>query len=647
MTNKKPILYIFILAAAVRIIYLINMIESPYFGAPFLDELYHVNWANEIAHNSFFGNEVFFRAPLYSYTLGIIFMIFGNDLFIPIFLQHLLGAATAVLIFLASKKIFPPAIASTAGVLAAIYPPLIFNENQFFDTSLVIFLSAASLFALMHYLEKPAAKRILIAGLIQGVCAITRPNILLFSFCLPILIAFSYKTLFGSDKNKTALHIAIFLAGVIIPIIPVTIRNAAVGKTFVPISTYGGINFYIGNNPNADGFTARTSKHYQFTGRYRDSVQLFAEKEAQRLAGKELSSAEIQAFWKKKAMEFIRDNPVDEVKLLLKKTVIFFSSVEVKNNKNIYFVAKYSFLLKFLLTIFHFGILLPLAAAGIATALLRKGEDKRLCFFALLLYLATQAISVIIFFVSDRHRLPFVIALFPFAAFALFSLIALRHETQKIKAGAPLLIVLTIIVIISNIDWFGIKIKDLSRDYWSVGNCYRDKGDYDKALDSYMSGLKFNDKDPDIYNNIGEMYYNKKDLNKALEYFNDALNVDSSYIRAMNNLGVVYEESGNYNEAEKFYRRVLSLEPEHDLCRANLGDALLKSGRTQEALEQYLTALQRNKNFLQALIGAAKSHLLLGNDEQAKVFLARAIEAGGEKLKEQLIKDPAFEKLLR
>jgi len=48
----------------------------------------------------------------------------------------------------------------------------------------------------------------------------------------------------------------LFAAGLVLPIIPVTLHNALVGHDFVPIASQGGVNFYIGNNPVADGYTA-------------------------------------------------------------------------------------------------------------------------------------------------------------------------------------------------------------------------------------------------------------------------------------------------------------------------------------------------------------------------------------------------------
>ena len=42
-------------------------------------------------------------------------------------------------------------------------------------------------------------------------------------------------------------------AGLVLALLPVAIRNYAVAGDWSPASSHGGLNFYIGNNANADG----------------------------------------------------------------------------------------------------------------------------------------------------------------------------------------------------------------------------------------------------------------------------------------------------------------------------------------------------------------------------------------------------------
>lgn len=637
--NRKIIIYLFLAGLLIRFFYFYEMVDSPYYGAPFLDELYHINWAKEIAYKDFVGKEVFFRAPFYSYILALQFKITGSDLFFALLFQHIIGAISVIIIFLISDKLFSKQISIVAGLLAAFYAPFFFNENQFFDTYLTVFLYLLIVLMSLLCLEKSSGKLFFLTGLLNGFGAITRPNILLFSFCLIVIFTIYLKKQGASFSIKLFRNIGIFIVGLFLPILPVTVRNAAVGKCFIPISSYGGINFYIGNNPNSDGYTPRTAKHYQFVGKYRDSVELFAEREAERQLNKDLNATEVQSFWINKGISFIFSEPLSAMKLFAKKTILFFSTIEIKNNKNIYFVANYSVVLKILLKILPFGIIFPFAAAGIFFALKMPEFKKNIwLLIAVFTYLLTQALSVIIFFISDRHRIPFVPLLFPFSVVALISFIRIIRE-REYKLFIYPFIIFCVTAALSNIDWFKVYIKDLSRDYWSVGNCYLQQGNLDEALKSYFKAREYNDDDTDIINNIGEVYYKKGDLDEAQKYFEKALAIDEKYLKALNNLGVVFEQKGDLAQAELYYKKVLEIEPEHALCRTNLADTLLKSSRPDEALKEYITVLKDNSEYLNALVGISRAYVVLNNFEEAKRNIRKAIEIGGESLKKELEKD--------
>ena len=54
--ERRIILALVLGALAVRLLYLLLTISTPYFGAPFLDELYHWLWAREIASGKVLGD---------------------------------------------------------------------------------------------------------------------------------------------------------------------------------------------------------------------------------------------------------------------------------------------------------------------------------------------------------------------------------------------------------------------------------------------------------------------------------------------------------------------------------------------------------------------------------------------------------------
>ena len=86
---------ILILAFALRLAYALQMQANPYFDAPVMDPLYHVEWARAFASGETFDpGQPFFRGPLYPWFLGCVFSVFGEDMLIPRILQAGLGTAT-------------------------------------------------------------------------------------------------------------------------------------------------------------------------------------------------------------------------------------------------------------------------------------------------------------------------------------------------------------------------------------------------------------------------------------------------------------------------------------------------------------------------------------------------------------------------
>ena len=82
---------LFLLAFAIRLIYLNQIASSPDFDTPQRDALWHHNWATEIAEGDWIGDEAFFRAPLYPYFLGTLYAVFPESFYFPRLIQIIIG----------------------------------------------------------------------------------------------------------------------------------------------------------------------------------------------------------------------------------------------------------------------------------------------------------------------------------------------------------------------------------------------------------------------------------------------------------------------------------------------------------------------------------------------------------------------------
>ena len=100
-------------------------------------------------------------------------------------------------------------------------------------------------------MDRPTWRNGLISGFWWGLSALTREISLL--FMAPIAI---WMFLYLPGKSRIKLFFkcyGILLLSFCLTISPWIIRNYVIFKKFIPISTNGGINFYMGNNPDANG----------------------------------------------------------------------------------------------------------------------------------------------------------------------------------------------------------------------------------------------------------------------------------------------------------------------------------------------------------------------------------------------------------
>ena len=82
-------------------------------------------------------------------------------------------------------------------------------------------------------------------------------------------------------------------AGIAIALVPVTVRNYVVSGDLSPVSSHGGLNFYIGNNAEADGT-------YHMVSGITPSIagqQNDARRVAEEAVGRTLEDAEVSAYF--------------------------------------------------------------------------------------------------------------------------------------------------------------------------------------------------------------------------------------------------------------------------------------------------------------------------------------------------------------
>ncbi|MCX8036292.1 MAG: tetratricopeptide repeat protein [Candidatus Sumerlaeia bacterium] len=636
----SPTIVIFGLAFAVRAVFLLQSLESPYFGAPFLDEQYYYEWAKRIAGGRLISEHAFFRAPLYAYLLGALFAVAGPNFFLPKLLQHLLGSLAAVVVFQIADRCFDRRAAWIAGVLAALYPPLIFFEGELLDISLQCFFYPVLILIGLQSLRDSRWRWTVLFGIVAGAAAIARPNILLL-IAGWLVLQLILRERWGGWRPALARSAAItgLLAAWMLPCL---IHNVLADRSWVPISTYAGINFYLGNRSTADGYTASTPRRYEFFGDYQDSVELFARQTAQQITRQPMNAAAVQRYWIARTLQEVTTFFPNTVRLLWKKLVLFWNGYEIRNNKDLYFALQFTPALDWIHRVWNFRVLAPLSLLGILLAVVWRRTSETTW---LALGVAAHMISVVIFFVCDRYRLPVAPMLIVFAAGAIGMVWKWREEKRIIELGVAAG-ALALLAVLVNVRWFDMSPAVPHKDLWNVANCLKAKGRLDEAEHWYLQFLEANPGFSDGWNNLGELYVRQRRYERALPCFERAAKLDARLSMPLNNLGYCLLKLNRLADALAAYEAALAVNPDNRLARNGRAEALAALQRFDEALGECDALLSQDADFLPALWTKAAVLARIGKTGVARDLAQRALQLAPPSAAEEIRNDPALRAVL-
>ena len=222
--------------------------DLPISRTPQLDSSAYVGWAGALVSNGSFWPVYPEHAPGYPIFMSVILSAFESSLTAVRIVQSILGAIGCVLIARVASRTLTPRAFLPAGLLQAVYAPLIYIDTAILAESVFIFLLILGLDLATAAIGRGRA---FAAGLVLGLATIVRPT------ALVVVIAFGIVLLLTRIKrHATGLQLAAgFVAGALVVIAPVVVTNWRV--TGVPmVQAYGGMNFYLGNRPAGNGMAS-------------------------------------------------------------------------------------------------------------------------------------------------------------------------------------------------------------------------------------------------------------------------------------------------------------------------------------------------------------------------------------------------------
>jgi tetratricopeptide (TPR) repeat protein len=372
-------------------------------------------------------------------------------------------------------------------------------------------------------------------------------------------------------------RIALFLLGIALVILPVTVRNYLVEKDWVLLTSNGGLNFYIGNNPYSKGIYIPLNQlrlPYQPTpsATAHDRMDLQAKRIAEKIEGRGLKSSEISTFWFSQAAEFFHREPGKFFYNLATKVALCWNGKEIPQIENFYFFRERFSILG--IPLLNFGILAPLALWGVVLGFKDKKQEIRL----LIYYLLAMTLAVSLFFVTSRYRTPLVPTVLILAVLGVSDLIRRLHWKDWIGAGKGALGVGIFAVLVNQ----PLVHNDFAANHYNRGTIYYQQGEWNKAMEEFSSCLLIRPDYTDAYRARGIIFRRQGLFFQALAEFKKALEFRPDYTDAQVNIAIVYLEQNRLKEARDKLEPLLEKE-EAPLVLVTMGKILLLEGRIEEA----------------------------------------------------------------
>jgi len=534
------ILFIFVFAFMVRFIFLLKLSKDPFFDSPLFDAELYDNWARAIAEGNWRGDKVFFASPLYAYFLAVLYKVFNYQLYWAVFSQFLLGAGNCVMIYLIGRRLFGGVVGLISGLFGAFYGVFLFTEGQLLKNSLAYSFVALSffLFLLARDREKPYLWFCL--GITTGLSALVIPNILVF---IPLIYGFIFFLMNG--RKERALRAGALSLGLLIIIFPVFLRNYLVGGDQVLISSNGGINLFLGTDPNTKGGILTSKVIQQAPELEEQSSTSLAEQTLQ----KRLRPSEVSHFWYSMAIKNMTRDFSATLQLFIAKLYRFWNWRELTDNLDFYYFRERYPLLG--IPLMNFGAIASLSILGLWLS--RKEKERML---PALVFIVVFTGSSLPFPVFGRYRTPLVPVLVVFAAYGLWAS-SLMLSQKKWKDLIPGLVIFFFAAVVMNA---GDRTHNFSPMHRAMGEIYLKKGQPEKALPELTAAVKGDPYDFYSYNALGQTYLETGRYDEAIAAFKNAISLYPAFVDAHYSLGLAYAVIGNSEDAFEELQKVRALD---------------------------------------------------------------------------------------
>ena len=571
-------------AASLQGLHLAEGRRDPTFDAPIVDAGVYHEAAVAFAHGEPLIDDAFWQPPLLPMFLGGVYRVFGPNILAARIALGVLGVLSCLLIQGLGCRLFSERVGLVAGLMAATYGPFLFYSTRLLPVGPAIFW--------LRCLDVDRWHRWLCFGLVVGLATITVPNSIV--LLVPALVWPALCMVRRCEVRRSVAACALVLVGTVMPIGAVTARNYAVSGEFVPISTNGGINFYIGNNARSDETLAiRPGEPWKRFARQscRDGAT---------------TRAEQSRYFFRRTLDEMGADPAGFLGGLCRKTLLLLNGREVPRNVDPYVFRDFSPLLSVLMWrigafSFPFGLLAPLAVVGLVGSFAGGGVDERLRRrrMGISACVLVYGVSIVLFFVSGRYRLPMAMGLIVFAAAGLLALWSrlvsvVSSRRSETRVGRTTIAALMVALVVVNLPR---SAPTDGHDFraelnMSVGQSRARRGDSSQAESFLRRALDESPQYGAAAAALAGVLLHRGEIEPALELLGDTIRSTPPSVEARLVLADWYRRQGQPDEAASHFEAVLTLDDTSPDAHAGLADVLLSSDRAVDAIQHYRSALR-------------------------------------------------------
>ena len=572
----------------VRLIALLRLTSSPFLLPSDGDMHFYDTWARQILNGHFTDGVAFYGLPLYAYFLASVYAIFGDSPFVPGLLQAAIDAGTATLLYKIAVQVFHNGDLSSnrgnaIGILAAaawtFFVPAAAYSVILMPTSWFIFVFWFVIWEIVKSQYAPSIRQCFGYGALIGITATGLATILVIVpiVLLAIILRVRPNSATGGVGVVQIISVLLLFIGIGMGTAPCWVHNYFVARDPVFLSAHSGVNFWLGNNPDATGYPHFPGLRAGQAAMLKDSIDV-----AEAAVGKSLRRSEVSNYWSTKAKGYIANNFGAWLNLMGHKVVRFWNAFEYDD-------------INVIDKLRNAGVILPGPRFGLVAALAFPGLCLSVKKFAATRWIAGAIglllCAILTVFVTERYRLAVLPGLLLFASAGLWTFWqnCSLGRNQMVTAYLAMVAAMTTFV-----TWPQRDPAIWALKFYNSGLQALDREDWTQARQDLEHAHFYAPGSTEVNLALGNLWLKQEKLDLAKLYYSAVLQTNSRHRAALSNLGLVLLSGNSWEDAATYLRIALDIDPNDGKIHYLYARAQFGAGHVSEAISEIQTALRLN-----------------------------------------------------